>query len=256
MRIVPFLLIAVALTAASASADGIGPAVVTDPVAQMRGSDGMFYVVTAEPGSTLVEQRDLETGHVRRVRVAGHYSLPLVVWNHPPVGLSSSGRLLVLAPTRASVPVRTTRFVLIDTVDGARPRTIDLPGWFDFDALAPDGRTLFVIEHPNPQNQQRYRVRAFDLASRRLLARPLRDPRSGESEMDGVAMDRIDAGRVIYTLYAGPSAPFVHVLDTVRRVARCVDLPHSWSGRELRLEPSAGNRVVVVRINEASRMRV
>ena len=69
-------------------------------------------------------------------------------------------------------------------------------------------------------------MRAYDLRARRLLRRPVVDPREPDEEMYGLPVTRVadGDGRWAYTLYQSPEHPFVHALDTERRPAVCIDL--------------------------------
>jgi hypothetical protein len=111
-------------------------------------------------------------------------------------------------------------------------RTIALPGAFAFDALSPNGKRLYVTQFPNGYNGPiRYVVRSLSLATGRLDPGAIVDKTEPGERMTGIPMGRtwsLDAGTA-YTLYNGlESHAFVHALDTVRRSARCIDLP--WSG--------------------------
>jgi hypothetical protein len=101
-----------------------------------------------------------------------------------------------------------------------------LRGSWSFDALSPDGKTLYLIEHVNRRDVSQYRVRAYDLEAKRLLPDPIRDPKTGEV-MHGYPVTRATSadGRWVYTLYQAEHHSFVHALDTVNREAACVDLP-------------------------------
>ena len=69
-------------------------------------------------------------------------------------------------------------------------RTLTLKGDFSFDALAPNGRTAYLIEYVDPTNPADYRVRALDVQSGRLARRPIVDPDEDPDEMRGLPMTR------------------------------------------------------------------
>jgi hypothetical protein len=125
------------------------------------------------------------------------------------VGLSQDGRRAVVARTQHS---STTFVVVSPRVQGE----VDLPGnaW-SFDALA--GDRLFLVHRLG----LRYEVRVARLPLGGL------EPRSLVAAQ-GTAWSRIPSadGRYLFTLYVGAGGrAMLHVLDTQRSVARCIDLP-------------------------------
>jgi hypothetical protein len=103
-----------------------------------------------------------------------------------------------------------------------------LPGHYTVDAISAAGRWLYLIHYFAQSDPTRYEVRAYDLPARHLIKRPVVDPREAGEAMRGIPITRVmsPGGRWAYTLYLRPdSSPFVHALDTQRRVAVCVDLP-------------------------------
>ena len=102
-----------------------------------------------------------------------------------------------------------------------------LEGDFSYDALSPEGRSLYLIEYTSRTDPTRYRVRLYDVPSEQLLPEPVVDPREPDERMRGYPITRATSpdGRWEYTLYDGAGhAPFVHALDTVGRTAVCIDL--------------------------------
>lgn len=101
-------------------------------------------------------------------------------------------------------------------------------GVWSYDAISPDGRMLYLIQYTETGPSITYRVRAYDLAARRLVARPIVDSEIGERLMRGWSVTRETStdGRWAYTLYArAEKVPFVHALDTAHHRAYCIDLP-------------------------------
>jgi hypothetical protein len=158
--------------------------------------------------------------------VHGHWGIPIVAFDGTKEGLSADGRLLVLAQPPIGQMRKVSKFPVLNTRNLQVIQTIVLQGSFSFDALSPDGRTLYLIEHVNRQDVSQYRVRAYDLESDRLVSEPIRDPKTGEI-MHGYPVTRATSadGRWAYTLYQAPNHSFVHALDTVNRKAACIDLP-------------------------------
>jgi hypothetical protein len=188
-------------------------------------------------------------GRVLRSRsLRGILGVPVVASDGTPGGLSSDGRTLVLGPAVTSRP---SRFAVLRAGTLAVRRIVRLPGMFAFDALSPDGRTMYLVEHLSLRHV-RYRVRAYDVAAGRLLEQPVVD-KSEPGPMRGTAASRVTSadGRWAYTLYRKRGGAFVHALDTVRRLAACVDLPRpgmrlALRGRRLLVSRTDGSRVAAV----------
>jgi hypothetical protein len=155
---------------------------------------------------------------------AGDWGVPMIGYQTP-VGISRDGRRLVLQSLAATAP---THFLVVDL---RRMRVVDrftLHGAFSFDALSPDGATLYLTDRVDASNQSRYVVRAYDLRSHTLRAGRIADRTQKSWVMEGDALTRAvgPGGRWVYTLYTNPGGtPFVHALDTVRGVAHCIGIP-------------------------------
>jgi hypothetical protein len=175
--------------------------------------------------------------HIGALTVQGEWGIPRVT---PPSdggvgGLSTDGRTFVLAqqphPDGEGV-VSSSSFLVLHTKPLRVVRTITLRGDFGFDALSPRARTLYLIQHLVNQGTFRYRVRAYDLAQRRLLPGSIADKRQRDWLMAGYPVTRATTanGGWVYTLYAsGNNYPFVHALDTVHRTAVCIGIPWNWA---------------------------
>ena len=126
----------------------------------------------------------------------------------------------MLQTTDYGQPLRAkSGFVTVDTRKLAVLRTINLNGDFAYDAISPNGRTLYLIEHFSNADVLRYRVRAYDLKAGRLLPQIIVDKREPNEPMSGMPSARVATadGRKVFTLYVGQEHPFVHLLDTVGR---------------------------------------
>src|ERR1700694_6038189 len=66
---------------------------------------------------------------------------------------------------------------------------IVLPGYSTVDAISPTGRWLYLI-HYKSTNLTNYEVRAYDVLHRRLLAKPVVDPRTPGEKMQGLPVTR------------------------------------------------------------------
>jgi hypothetical protein len=241
--------------AAPASAGAAG-----GPVMPVQGGPGVTvpatparYVAVGAGHETIVEQVLRGAGGVGRTRVLdGVWGVPAITYDNDTTGLSADGRTLVLGEIQNRFPIRRTRLAVLDARRLTVLRRITLPGWFTVDAIAPDGRSLYLIRYLR-QDGSRYEVRAYDLARGRLVRAPVIDPREADEKMQGIALRRAMSanGRVAYTLYLRPDgAPFIHALDTVAGTAACIDLP-SLQGADLanaRLTPPARGRPLLVRI--------
>jgi hypothetical protein len=129
-------------------------------------------------------------------------------------------------------------------------RKLRLPGHQIFDALSPDGHYLYFVEYLSAQDFTRYRVRAYDLRTGRLVAQPVTDKRESETAMQGSPISRVTSrdGSWAYTLYGGSDKTFIHALDTMHAGAVCIDLP--WKSQpkrlfEFRIRRSGDGRLVV-----------
>jgi len=208
---------------------GLAPAV-------SSASGDVRYTATRRGGMTTV-QAIREGAVVASTRIAGAFGIPAVTSVGTAGGLSPDGRLLVLVQPPQYDGLRAqSRFVVLSTDRLARVATISLPGEFGFDAISPDRRTLYVIQHVSRADLVRYVVRAYDLRTRRLLPQAIVDKRSPAEVMRGYAVARAatPTGDWVYTLYtknAGSSLTFVHALNAAGRSAFCIDLPN-WSGGE------------------------
>jgi hypothetical protein len=216
-----------------AAADKGGPS----PGVQLTGqglatTDGALrYATRSRAGLTTVTAFDADGRRLRERGLRGVVGIPFVAFDGSVGGLSGDGRRLVLAAPR---PVRgSSRFTIVSTRSLRPVRTVTLPGRWSFDALSPDGRKLYLVEHSAAVT---YRVRAYDVVRGALLREAVIDPRLGGRAMSGAPVTQaLGPGAVwVYTLYQKPRGlPFVHALDTVRGKALCIELP--WRGDQSRL---------------------
>jgi DNA-binding beta-propeller fold protein YncE len=227
-------LVAALVSATTAAADkGVSPGVELGG-AGVATVDGAFrYVARHRGGLTTVSATDRDGEVARSGSITGLVGIPRVAFDGTLGGLSHDGRRLVLAaPERVS---GSSRFVVVSTRDLRPVRTVTLGGTWSFDALSPDGRKLYLVEHA-PERSVTYRVRAYDLVRGRLLREAVIDPRLGGRAMTGLPVTQVlgSGGVWAYTLYQKPGGrPFVHALDTVRGKALCIELP--WRGNQGRL---------------------
>jgi hypothetical protein len=209
-----------------AAADGL-PVVGIDARPLSAPGSEVAYVTRRAGRRTALEVIDADSERrLRRVLLPGRLSVPAVAYDATPSGITPDGGRLVLIEPRRAFPRVQTRFALIDTERLGIRRVVRLRGDFSFDAISPDGRTMYLIRYLTPRNPQRYEVRAYDLRAGRLLPDPIVDPREPDERMNGQPVTRVTGpgGRWEYTLYDGGAHPFVHALDTERGRAFCIDL--------------------------------
>jgi hypothetical protein len=204
-------------------------------------------------GTTVLTKSRVNDGRtLGELRFRRHVSVPLVAYDGSTSGLSADGRTLVLIKPRTRFPALRTEMIVVDTRRLAVERRIHLRGDFGFDAISPDGSTLYLVNYLGG-NKTRYAVRAFDVGQGRLVGGPIVDPRNPDEKMVGLPVTRAAStgGRWAYTLYddSGGSHPFIHALDTTGHTAFCVDLD-SLEGRSdlmaLRLRLGSGGRSLEV----------
>jgi hypothetical protein len=256
-------LIAVAAFPAAARADGIAFAGVKDGGDGTSAPNGLLHYVTLPmPKQTVVTKVSAEGSVLKFRTLPGAWGIPLVAFDGSTGGLSAYGRLLVLAQPPIGRMRHVSRFPVLETTHLRLVDIVTLKGSFSFDALSPDGSTLYLIEHVNRKDVAEYQVRAYDLEQDRLLPYVIRDHRSDQVEMYGYPMSRATSGdgRWVYTLYQGSHHSFVHALDTMARKAVCIDLPMDTppeyvsdarlllgpSGRNLTVDSSMGGVVAVI----------
>jgi hypothetical protein len=230
---------------------GGAPGVLQGSKGVVAPSGAVRYVAFSRAGGTVVAAVLTSGGQVARFRwLRGTYGVPIVAVDGATEGVTRDGKTLVLAPAVGPGATR-SRFALVDTKTLRVRRFVTLAGSFSYDALSPDGQTVYLIETLG--NGATYRVRAYDLAAGRLLRRVIVDPHEADEPMIGTPATRVTStdGRWVYTLYVRPEQPpFIHALDARNRAARCIDLP--WEGSQdaiwgMRLKLSRDGSQLVLR---------
>ena len=212
-----------------ATAAGPSPGLSADGLAQ----GNLRYMTLPAGASTSLEVIRRDGGRVLRfMTIKGNWGIPLVAYDGTAGGLLPDGRTLLLAQTIYTGDGfrKHTSFTFVDVREMKRLGTITMPGPFAFDALSPNGRYLYLIQYLSSEQPDLYRVRAYDLKTRQLLARIVSDKRSWETSMEGMPITRATADGWAYTLYgAGAGRPFIHALDTRHVSAVCISLPWKTS---------------------------
>jgi hypothetical protein len=218
----------------------------------VSGPAGLEYMAVARGhGATLVRKLDhkkaLASKNLNRT-----YAVPGVTVHALPDGLSADGGTLVLVNPRQRVTSGPTHVVVLDADSLRIMRRLTLSGGFTFDAISPDGSSIYFIEYLSPQDPTKYAVREYDVRQGKLLREPIVDPSEHAGEMRGYPLDRVTSpdGRWAYTLYdGGGGEPFVHALDTVKGRAVCVDLDDlvaASQARDVRMAANpAGDRLTL-----------
>jgi hypothetical protein len=204
-----------------------GEQVMTLPAAIPDQRWGHIVTATAAGSGTRVQQLDIASGlDAPDIVFAGHWRLPTIGSDPVPAGRSADGSTLALVEDGAGAAPTTSRFAIVDLSRKVAPHVIELSGSFEFDAISPDGATLFVVEHLDPGPGGHYQVRAVDAKTGRLAEGTIVDKENPGESMAGYAIEqqRMAAG-IVLTLYRGVEHPFVHALDTMHGVAVCLDLP-------------------------------
>lgn len=185
---------------------------------------------------------------LRETTIVGAFGIPTLVPANDKLGLFRDGTRFVL---QSLANQSRTSFVVVRASDLRVLQRIDLRGSYAFDALAPNGSRLYLIQHTT-QDFGHYVVRAYDLRTRKLLPGRIADKAQASWVMQGYPVSRAVSAdaRWVYTLYTNPAGfPFVHALDTMKGVAHCVGI--AWTGSQDELTAYrlriAGSRLLVLR---------
>ncbi|HST15555.1 MAG TPA: hypothetical protein VLJ44_11975 [Gaiellaceae bacterium] len=255
MRVLPVVaagLVLASFAATGAWADGLPVLNVDVGASGVSAPDGTVRYLTVTVGKqTLVEATRRDGGQIVRMQAwPGTWTIPAVAYDGSASGLSADRRTLVLIEPRTSFPRAQTRLLVLNAHDLASATVVRFDGDYSFDAVSPNGSRIFLIHYLSVVDPTRYEVRAYDVSARKLVAKPIVDPRDATEKMRGNPLSRVMSpdGRFAYTLYDGNGHPFVHALDTAASTARCIDiagLPRKllWS---LRLHLAGGGKVLSV----------
>jgi hypothetical protein len=160
--------------------------------------------------------------------IDGVWQLPTVGLEPMPAGVSVNKSTTVLVELVPGGPPGTTRFVVVrrDPLGGSTSGVIELKGSFDYDAISPDGSSLYVVEHLGGAPEHRYQVRVVDVATGVLKDAIIADKRNLDEAMGGWPIAQlVRPDGMVFTLYRGAEHPFIHALNTVEAWAVCIDLP-------------------------------
>lgn len=155
------------VAAGSGAADG-GPAPgavvgwdgVKDPAVGVR-----YVALPGGVARTTVAVVRIRGGRIVRFNtVPGLVGVAQVAYDGSVGGLSADGHRLVMESLARSNASETT-FQVLETRNLRVANTIRLHGLWSFDALSPDGATIYAIEYRTSVNPPSYRVRAIDAAT-------------------------------------------------------------------------------------------
>jgi hypothetical protein len=223
---------------AAADGGGISPGVIQGGQGVSLPGLGVRYDAVSDNKTTFIEAIRKSDGQIRSAAtVSGNWGIPLIGLDGSTGGLSKDGSTLVLGEASPLLGPNGSRtrssFLVYDTRHSFERARFTLRGDFAYDALSPDGLTLYLIQHVSTSDLSRYVVRAYDLATDRLLPGRIADRTQRGWVMTGYAVTRATSvdGRWVYTLYRNDGGyPFVHALDTVNRKAHCIGVP--WTGSQ------------------------
>src|SRR5262249_37762608 len=157
MRRIVVVLAVSLVVAASAAAKGGGPSpgVVQGGIVGPGGA--VRYVVHASAARTVVSAGPRRGGRRPRVPpLGGAVGIPRVAFDGQTGGVSADGRTLVLASFADP-----TKLAVLSTGTLATQRLVSLDGLYSYDAISPNGRTIYLVEY----GETNYRVRSYDVAS-------------------------------------------------------------------------------------------
>jgi hypothetical protein len=243
------LLVGAAALPATAASDGLPLYGVDVGNTGIATHDGVSRYVTLPAGkSTVVARVEQDGGRISARRTLdGRFTIPAVAYDGSADGLSRDGSTLVLIAPRTGFPRARTTFAVLDALTMRLRTTVRLPGDFSFDAISPDGETVYLVNYLSPRDPTSYAVRAYDVTAGRLLPKPIVDPTESDEAMGGTPVTREASpdGRWAYTLYErGSQYPFIHALDTMGGTARCIDLellPGSLAAARLQISPDGAS---------------
>jgi hypothetical protein len=226
-RVASCLVVLAALAAAPAAFAAFpGPYAVQGGQGVLSKDGSLRFVAKKAAEGTVVQAISTRDQSIQQTRAFdGALGIPTLSFNGAGEGLMPDGSAFVLQTAGFA---SSTQFFLVSTRDLTPVDSFTVKGTFVFDALSPDGKKLYLIQHRTTNDVEHYIVRGYDLAAHRLLPGRIADKAQRSWVMQGWAVNRATSvdGRWVYTLYANPGGyPFVHALDTVRGVAHCIGVP-------------------------------
>ena len=179
---------------------------------------------------TLVDMDPKTGATLHSTKLPGDFQLPMATLSGVPGGLAQNGHWLVLEAfdsPAGSVPTG-THLLLVDTSYSRAARQVDLPGYFQFDAVSNDGQWIYLVQFVFDTTE--YHVRRYDMAAGQLDPTIIFDKSDGSAAMTGLRLSGVASpdGRWLYSVYARQDmSAFIHVLSLDAPIAFCIDLPGS-----------------------------
>jgi hypothetical protein len=186
-----------------------------------------------------------------KATIGGRFGIPTMRDDQPGLSMFHDGSRFMLQSVAGDPRyVTATSFRTVRTSDLRVLDSIRLKGIWAFDAVAPNGRWLYLTQHLTVNNLMQYVVRAYDLKAHKLVPGRIADKTQKGWLMHGWPAARTESedGRWVYTLYGNPTGfPFIHALDTMKRQAHCIGI--AWQGEQgplmqYTLQVSGGNLLV------------
>jgi len=224
-RVAAIVLAALALPSSALAG---GPSYVAQGGLGILSKDGKNrFVALSTGGGTAIARIAVHGGAVHGwATLDGEWGIPQPTFSATRLeGLTRDGKRLIVGSVGFASPAR---FALINTQNLRVRENFSLDGRFAYDALSPDGKTIYLTQYVDADNASRYVVRAYDLEQQRLLPGRVAEKAQRGWVMEGFAVTRATSadGRWVYTLFMRPGGyPFVHALDTVKGAAHCIGLP-------------------------------
>jgi hypothetical protein len=256
-RVLVAALAALVLPSAALAA---GPSYVAQGSVGILGKGGKNrFVAVSTGGGTAIARISVHGGAVNGwATLSGEWGIPQPTFSAGRLeGLTRDGKRLIVGTVGATYP---SRFAVLDTKTLRSVDSISLDGRFAYDALSPDGKTLYLSQYVDEDNAGRYVVRGYDLEQHELLPGRIADKAQHGWVMEGFAVTRTTSadGRWVYTLFMRPGGyPFVHALDTVNaRALHRPSLAQRQPGRAHAHADDAHGRREVARTRQEERQAV
>ena len=178
-------------------------------------------------GNALVDLDPSTGAALHTLQLSSAFQLPMATMSGLPGGLSQDGRWLVLEAFDSPVnaPPTATHFLLVDTSYANAAKRIDLPGYFQFDAVSNDGQRIYVIQYLSSDS---YHVRVFNVVTAQLDPTIIVDKTDGNAAMAGLRIAGVAShdGHWLYSVYIRKNqGAFIHALSLDGTIAFCLDLP-------------------------------
>src|SRR3954449_5485310 len=183
----------------------------------------MLYLALNAAGNTttLQVQRASDRGVVKSRSIDGAFGVPMLADSYTDA-IFRDGSAFVVQNLDYG---KRSELRIVNTSDLSVRDSISFAGTYSYDALSPDGKVMYLIQHTSADDVTHYVVRAYDLDSHTLRPGRIADKSQRGWVMQGFPAKRTATkdGRWVYTMYANPNGyPFIHALDTVNGVAHCV----------------------------------